>query len=183
MQVSLNDFFSGDSIYFTVETVDFDASFECIAYLVSDKNRYSMHSVYNINENVFEFDLKKNETSFFDVDSYKLFLTFINDVEGIAKTVDTNSIIKVLPNPLMSNYSCRLDMLKERLEIIRNVISGRIKSDYNEYMINGRSVVKININTLLNLEKQILGEIEMEESKLKNKNKSNKILTKWVGKQ
>lgn len=169
---NISNFYAADSLAWVISEKDHLPSnnYVCRVILVNASSNIEM--IATIDGDNFIINKTSVDTADFIPAKYKCFIVFSNSALNYVKQVDY-SFIMISPDiTTQTQYDYRTEAQKQ-LEVVNELLSGRLVDGVNAFSVNGRSVTLMTMTELMQVKSQ-LEDIVNNELSIIDKNATGK---------
>lgn len=178
-KINVNSFFAGDTISANIVSTDYNSKdYKLVLIAINAKNSYSFDTVANENGS-FDLSIISDISKDLVPSNYRLF--FVINKDEFVKQID-GPLLEIKPNIIDSTVLDLRSEAQKRLEVIRDLLDGRLVDGVNNFSINGRSVTLMSMTDLHNLEREYEYKVseELKLNELKNNGRTNRNKLKII---
>ncbi len=173
MNIDAKDFFSGDSIKWTVSHPEYKPSeYDCKVIFTNNDTKHELDTTKQTSTWVLEIA----DTGGILTGRYKIYVLFSKT--GFKKTEFAN-YVNVGNNVDVTATEDIISYNQKMLDAIEDLLFKRTETDYSSYTIGNRSIVKMTPDSLLKWRNYFKDLVEKEE--MKKNGKRDVIKVRWVG--
>lgn len=187
MNTNLENFYQGDEISYFIENVN---QYEnCTLRFTNSANQFDVETTLDPNSNTFKFNTSEmnevvdNKTIYPPYGDYAVLGVFSK--VGEKRTLPVKDNVEILES-VMTSKDIKKTENRIMFDILNDKIKGRLRTDYNSYTIQGRSITKMDLDQLFKWRNFYQDLVLAEESASDNKykyNNNNVIITRFIGKR